>query len=233
MFDFTYSVRRQKNRRTTSILVHPEKGVVITAPSWVPDVFINSFISQKQDWIKKNLAKFKALSKVTKAFTSGEKHLYFGEGFPLRITRSPVVRKIKLSLLYDTFEALIPTGLTPYKEKLELKLAFTDWYLKQGKKIITQKVDYFAKKLKVSYNRLTLKRVSSIWGSCSHQNNLNFNRKLIMAPHPVVDYVIIHEVCHLIHRHHRPSFWKEVAALDPSFKDHLKWLKQNHYLLTL
>lgn len=233
MSDISYTIRRSKNRRSTSILVHPLKGVVVTAPPWVPEIFIRSFVNQKSSWIEKNLQKFKAIPKATKDFISGEHHLYFGQSFPLRITRSPSHKKLKLSLLYDTFEALVPSGLSAFKEKLELKLAFTNWYLKQGKKIIQTKVDYFSKRLGVSYNRVTLKRVSSIWGSCSRKNNLNFNRKLIMAPHAVVDYVIIHEVCHLIHRHHQKSFWDEVKRLDPEYKEHVKWLKHNQYLLTL
>ncbi|PIP85683.1 hypothetical protein COW83_03000, partial [Candidatus Collierbacteria bacterium CG22_combo_CG10-13_8_21_14_all_43_12] len=75
--------------------------------------------------------------------------------------------------------------------------------------------------------------VSSIWGSCSPSNRLCFNRKLIMAPHEVVDYVVIHEVCHLVHRNHSSRFWGLVAKLDPKYKEHRRWLYRNHSLLSI
>lgn len=232
MFAIPYILKRsQTRRRSISIRITPEKEVLICAPSWVSRQDIERFLSSKSAWIKEQLALVRHLP--GKRFEDGEHHLYFGEAFPLKITLSKTASKSKLTLLYNQFEALLPDHLPATKHQPELKKLFTNWYLRQGKKIISQKVDHFCRQLGVSCNKITLKRVSSIWGSCSRKNNLNFNRKLIQAPHAIVDYVIIHEVCHLLHRHHQRSFWDQVRALDPAYKEHIKWLKQNSHLLTI
>ncbi len=234
MLPFKYTIKKSKNRNfTTSIQISSEHGVLVRAPHFVPLSQIEAFLYQKKDWVLTQLAKLEQVTSPKKKYCDGEIHLYFGESFPLKITRSLTNKKAKLSLLYNSFEALVPSSFSLGKTSLELRHLFTKWYLKQGKKVITQKVNHFCQLLNVSYQRITLKRVSSIWGSCSRRNNLNFNRKLIQAPHKIVDYVVIHEVCHLIHRHHRKTFWNLVKSLDPDYKDHVKWLKQNSHLLTI
>ncbi len=232
MLPFKYILKRSTRRsRSTSIRVSDE-GVIVSAPRWVSVEEIEHFLTAKKDWIITHLQKIPRVSNK-KTYHDGETHLYFGESFPLKITTSQTIAKPKLSLLYDRFEALIPIHFSDSKRQLELKHLFTKWYLKQGKKVIAQKVEHFAKTLNVTYNRITLKRVSSIWGSCSRKNNLNFNRKLLMAPHKIVDYVVIHEVAHLVHRHHRKSFWDLVQKLDPDYRTHVRWLKDNSHILTL
>lgn len=232
MLPFKYTLKRSARRSSSTSIRISDEGVIVRAPHWISINDIEQFLILKKDWILKHLQKVPANSHK-KTYHDGETHLYFGESFPLKITSSNLIKKPKLSLLYDRFEALIPVHFSPTKRQLELKHLFTKWYLKQGKKVITQKVAHFAKTMGVSYNKITLKRVSSIWGSCSHKNNLNFNRKLLMAPHKIVDYVVIHEVAHLIHRHHRKSFWDLVEKLDPDYKTHVRWLKENSHILTL
>lgn len=191
-------------------------------------------IREKAEWIKKTLSRFAPAKKASKKrFVDGEKHLYFGEEYPLVITPTSGIATPRLNFLYNQFEVKIPSHHSPIVQRRELKEAMLRWYLDNGKRIISEKVIHFTKVLGVSYNRIVLKKVSSIWGSCSRKNNLNFNRKLIMAPHEVVDYVVIHEVCHLVHHHHRQSFWSLVRSIDPKFKDHISWLKKNQYLLTI
>src|SRR5688572_2634453 len=186
MLPFEYVIKKSTRRsRSTSITITSEEGVVVRAPYWISASEIERFLEQKKNWILRHLDKIKHVRKEVKNYQSGESHLYFGESFPLKITPTPFVNKAKLNLLYNSFEALIPIHFTENKKRLELKNLFTKWYLKQGKKVITQKVDHYSKLLNVSYNKITLKRVSSIWGSCSRKNNLNFNRKLIMAPHKI------------------------------------------------
>ena len=107
------------------------------------------------------------------------------------------------------------------------------WYLKKGIETITEKVNLYSQKIGVSYSRISLKSVTSIWGSCSPTNRLSFNRKLVMAPHAVVDYVVIHEVAHMVHRNHGQAFWNLVSQHDHEYQSHRRWLKQNHHLLTI
>jgi len=227
-------VKSHRRRFSSSISITAEKGVVVSVPPWVSLSSIEDMVREKADWIKKTLERIGGVHKASKKrFVDGEKHLYFGEEYPLNVIPAIGVATARLSFLYNRFEAKIPNHHTPLQQRKDLKEAMLRWYLDNGKRIITEKVNYFTRLLGVSYNRLVLKKVSSLWGSCSHKNNLNFNRKLIMAPHKVVDYVVIHEVCHLIHHHHRKSFWDLVSSLDPEYKEHVRWLKKNQYLLTI
>ena len=220
-----YTLKRSRRRlRTTALSISPSGQIIVIAPIWVPKKNIDEFVASKSDWISKQLSNIKP--KRSLKYAHGEMHLYFGEKYPLNFIYTDT-NKIKVKFLFNKINIYLKDG------NQDVQKALLAWYLDNGKRIITTKVNYFCNQVKAEYNRITLKKVSSIWGSCSHKNNLNFNRKLIMAPHGIVDYVIIHEVCHLIYHNHGQNFWKLVASLDPKFKTHRLWLKQNSHLLSL
>lgn len=230
-----YTIVRSKRRRfSSSISVSPEKGVIVSVPSWVPLSAIEDMVREKAEWIERTVRRLGGIKTVKKKrYVDGESHLYFGEEYPLAVAPATGIATARLQFIYNQFKALVPAHHSPSEQRSDLKEAMIRWYLDNGKRIITKKVNHFTKLLGVNYNRIVLKRVSSIWGSCSRKNNLNFNRKLIMAPHRVVDYVVIHEVCHLIHHNHGKGFWNLVKSLDPDYKDRIRWLKQNQHLLTI
>ncbi len=227
-------VRSSRRRFSSSISVTAEKGVIVSVPKWVSLGAIEDMVREKADWIAKALARLGGVHQQSKKrFVDGEKHLYFGEEYPLVVVPSTGIATARLTFRDGNFEAKVPGHHTSSEQRKDIKEAMLRWYLDNGKRIITEKVNHFTKLLGVSYNRIVLKQVSSIWGSCSRKNNLNFNRKLIMAPHLVVDYVVIHEVCHLVHHHHRKAFWDLVKSLEPNYKERIIWLKKNQYLLTI
>lgn len=88
----------------------------------------------------------------------------------------------------------------------------------KARTIITSRVEHFAKEYDFSYGRITIKDQKRCWGSCSTKKNLNFNYKLIFLPAELLDYVVVHELCHLRHFHHRVTFWKEVEKIIPDYK---------------
>ncbi|MBQ8597165.1 MAG: M48 family metallopeptidase, partial [Lachnospiraceae bacterium] len=79
----------------------------------------------------------------------------------------------------------------------------------------------------VTYEDIRIKDQKSRWGSCSSKGNLNFNWRIVMAPEPVCDYVVIHELCHLVHLDHSERFWKLVESICPGYEQYKKWLKTN------
>ena len=94
-------------------------------------------------------------------------------------------------------------------------------------KVIPERVKYYAPLVGVTYGRITIRNQKSRWGSCSSKGNLNFNVGLMMAPPEVMDYVVVHELCHRIEMNHSPKFWAEVGKLIPDYKKHEKWLKEH------
>ncbi len=98
-------------------------------------------------------------------------------------------------------------------------------------KKITQRVKYYASLSGFKYNKIKITHAKKRWGSCSYQNNLNFTIRLALAPLPVINYVVVHELCHIKEKNHSRNFWQEVSKIIPNYKIHQQWLKDNSYLL--
>ena len=113
------------------------------------------------------------------------------------------------------------TSLPPLTEE-EISLI-----TKRGKEYISNRVSFFADDMKLAYGRVCIKHQKTRWGSCSGKGNLNFNCLLMLCPLEVIDYVIIHELCHLKHQNHSKDFWNEVEKYMPDYKIHRRWLKDN------
>lgn len=100
--------------------------------------------------------------------------------------------------------------------------------LKQkAKTVIPQRVTFFAPLVGVTYGRITIRSQRSLWGSCSGKGNLNFNCLLMLTPPEVVDYIVVHELCHRKEMNHSEKFWMEVERVMPDYKQHQKWLREN------
>jgi predicted metal-dependent hydrolase len=231
---FAFKIERtRKFAGSTTIKVSAEKGVVVRAPFWVPEGIIKRFIEDRSDWIEKHLKRFNSVSTPEKKYVEGETHLYFGEEHPLVFFLAATPVRTTVGLSEKTLQITVYQGHVEDKRQSEVKNALLRWYLETGVGIITEKVNFYSQQLGVEYSRIDLKKVSSIWGSCSASNKLSFNRKLIMAPHRIVDYVVIHEVCHMVHRDHSSRFWALVSRFDHNYKEHRRWLKNNHHLLSI
>jgi len=97
----------------------------------------------------------------------------------------------------------------------------------QALQVIPKRTEYFAKKLHVTYNQITIRNQKTRWGSCSGKGNLNFNCLLMLAPPEVLDYVVVHELCHRKEMNHSDRFWKEVESILPDYKIQKEWLREN------
>lgn len=96
---------------------------------------------------------------------------------------------------------------------------------------ITKRVEHYSSLSGFKYNQIKITSAQKRWGSCSANNNLNFPKKLALAPDKVIDYVVVHELCHIKEKNHSQKFWNEVSKLMPEYKKYRKWLKDHGYLL--
>lgn len=94
-------------------------------------------------------------------------------------------------------------------------------------KVIPEKVKYYAEIMDVHYGKITIRNQKTRWGSCSGKGNLNFNCLLMLTPDEVIDYVVVHELCHLIEMNHSKAFWQQVERMMPDYKEHRRWLKEH------
>ncbi len=135
-------------------------------------------------------------------------------------------RALKEPLIIQEGEEL---KITINDESVSLPDLVENWIREQAKKILPVKVRETAQKMGVSYNNIVIKDQKTMWASCSSKNNLNFSYRILKTPSIVQDYLIVHELAHLLHFNHGAEFWGEVEKYIPSYKEQRKWLNANRY----
>jgi predicted metal-dependent hydrolase len=126
-----------------------------------------------------------------------------------------------------TIENDVMTVFVDGENKFSPSTLLEQWLKETARKEIPEKAKRWAEKMGVEFNRAAIKDQKTLWGSCSSKKNLNFCWRLIKAPEIVLDYIIIHELAHLIHLNHSADFWAEVAKWSPDYKNHRQWLNRH------
>ena len=208
----------RSKRKTLSISINENAELIVRAPNRISDQKIQDFINEKENWITRNQSVVTARAKDT----AKDKNmlLYLGTLFPLKTDNDAK----KISFNGEEFLA----GLQN-KEKTNKSLK--TWYKNKFKEVAVPRLFYFAEKHNLQVNQVRIKEQKTLWGSCSSRNNINLNFLLIMAPLKVIDYVIIHELAHTIHKNHSVNFWNAVEEIMPNYKEAKRWLKENGYRL--
>jgi len=225
--NFDYTVIRT-GRRTMAIQIDPYKGVIVRVPRQTRDSEIRHLLEKKTSWINKHLAlAVQRASEIPRHnFMSGDIFLFRGEEYSL-VFEPARKNHIKIAGHY------IIVGLKPDTPRERIPEILKKWYIAQARKIFNERVLVYSRGLGVQPSRISIRSQSKRWGSCSTRGNLNFNWKLVMAPPPILDYVVVHELCHLKHPNHQPEFWKMLGNIMPDYAVHRDWLKQNGHKLGL
>ena len=163
----------------------------------------------------------------SKSFVTGERFLLLGSYYTLEIRKSDS-RAGTVGLVEDHLVVFVRTNADQAKEVQD---ALLGWYRKQAQVWILRRVHYYQNIMNESVGRITLKNQKTRWGSCSSARNLNFNWRLVMAPIEVLDYVVVHELCHLKQMNHSKAFWNEVEKVLPDYGIRKKWLDKQRISL--
>jgi len=208
----------RSKRRSISLEITREGQLVVRMPQNGSVEAVRRFIVEKRDWIERKIveAGLQARKNVPKRFVPGEQFYYLGEKYPLRLAE---VHHPKLKFQNGFFMA---ESNLKYGRKI-----FIDWYKRQARLNIPKRVRWFAQINRLNCNRIGITSASRRWGSCTTQGNLNFTWKLILLPLKIVDYVVVHELAHLVHHNHSKKFWLEVEKMLPDYKERRKWLKKS------
>jgi len=221
-----YELIRKKSRKRVAIAVLPCGSVQVLAPMRASVSRIEDFLRDKSDWIHKHQAVCHAREQApVLTGNSGDVLLYFGREIILRVALG-----VKRSVGLVGSELVV--GMREFEPEKVKKRVFK-WYRELAQEIIEDRVLIWSAHLSKKPKQVRLKTMTSRWGSCSTLGNLNFNWKLIMAPLDVLDYVVVHELCHLVHHDHSQKFWDLVASILPDFKSQVRWLKEHGYRLSL
>ena len=211
-------IRSKKRRRTISLHIKEDGSIFVYAPYRTPKWEIEKFINEKESWISEKLSeKERSMKKAEKGF------LYLGELFPLELEDNKS-KRYPLKLSFGKFIL--------DKDHIEkTRDLFVQWYKREAREEITERVDYYSKRLLLFPKGIKITSAKSRWGSCSRDNRLSFSWRIITAPLSVIDYVLIHELVHIKEKNHSKSFWNYVESIIPNYKKHRLWLKENGYLL--
>ena len=188
---------------------------------------IDKFIREKEGWlwrkIRENGERQKAIKE--KKYASGEIFFFLGKPYPLKI-EAAAPGCDKLAFLCGQF-VLASDKVSQGRE------LFVDWYRESAQEYIRARVDHFSGALKLIPRDIKISNARSRWGSCSQDNNLYFSWRLIMAPCPVIDYVVVHEFAHMREKNHSARFWDLVGNTITDYKKHRSWLRDNGHTLDI
>jgi len=213
---------RYGKRRTLVIQMEPMEKILVLSPIGLSEDYIIERVLSKGEWILKKLAAFKDAGFLPskKQFVAGELFLYLGRNYKLHVLLNRNIVRPKVELAQNNIFIF-----SPLKEQEILRAALQKWFKKEANKIILQKVEYFKKILMAEPAQIKIKEQKRRWGSCSSRGNIYFNWRIIMAPDQVIDYIVVHEIAHLIHRNHSPIFYRLIESIMPDYKTRKKWLK--------
>ncbi|KAB3536274.1 M48 family metallopeptidase [Alkaliphilus pronyensis] len=218
--DIKYEIRRSKKRKKLTINIERDRRIVVLAPENTSDEKIRQVIDSKKQWIHEKLGhpqKFAAKPHAPgKEIINGESLYYLGHQYQVELIEST-----NDELVFDN------KFLFPMQEKEKNLVLLKKWYVRCAKEKIIPRARKFAKDLGVEAESIKIVDNKYRWGSCTTKNNINISWRLMQAPMFVIDYIIIHELAHLIEANHTPEFWNIVKAQLPKMEKAKLWLKEN------
>jgi predicted metal-dependent hydrolase len=222
--DFNYKTLRSDKRRNITITVERDKSVIVHAPKEITDEKVEQIVLAKRQWIYEKLhhpQKYQNLPHAPgKELISGEAIMYLGKQYRLEIVKENT-KEIRFDQRF-----FIPA--VEENKKMEL---LREWFISKANEKIVPRVLEHAIALGVDVAMIKIVDNRYRWGSCTLNNNVNINWKLIKAPMFVIDYVIIHELAHLLEANHTSQFWNIVRSQSPLMHKAKAWLKEHGQII--
>jgi len=214
----------RSRRKTIAVEITKEGGVLVRAPLKLSRREVLAFVHQSSGWIARKLAHTRVLQeeRTPRRFGEGELFPFMGEQHCLRyVAGGEHLRK-------ENGEFLLGADLSARAGDL-----FRTWYRARAREILEDRVAQFALRMGLTCRSVRITDAKERWGSCNAAGSLNFAWRLVMAPPHVIDYVIVHELAHLVEMNHSRRFWGRVGRVLPDYAKRRKWLRENEHLLTL
>lgn len=228
--DIDYQLKPGTDRKTTDIIIERNGVIVVRPPNNMSPEQIDAVVENKRMWIYRNLADWRDLNAtaVVREWVNGETFLYLGRSYRLSlVTGQDAALKLKEGR-FCLKRTLIDQG-----GPASAKKAFENYYTEKGIQRIQKRVNYYAPKAGVKPTSVKVREMGYRWASCSKDNTLAFHWKCMMAPPKIIDYIIVHELCHIHQRNHTDLFWNEIDKIMPDYRERKTWLKTNGAKLDL
>jgi len=216
--DIEYDLSRSQ-RKTASIYIERDGRISVLVPDSWSDEQVEHVLERKRPWIYRGLAEWEDLNatRVEREFVSGEGFLYLGSSYRLTL----VERQNEPLTLKDGWFRLRADEVAKATEH------FKEFYRSKGLERLPKRVAYYQAKMGVEATGVRVMDLKNRWASCSADQKVNFHWKCLMAPLRVLDYIVVHELAHLLHEHHTQAFWGTVDKVMPDYRDRKEWLRLN------
>jgi predicted metal-dependent hydrolase len=229
-FDFPIEIIRTERSKSASIEIEDDT-VKVTVPKNLSDQRIEELIKNRTVWIRQKLKiQTETIRPKDKEYVNGETFSYLGRNYRLKC------------LSGGSGEAKLTNGyLTVWLAKDAsgaasggcVRQSLQQWYQSRALEKLKEKTKRYSAILGVSPQSVGVKEYKARWGSCSSSGDVTYNWRIIMAPHHIVDYIVVHELCHLLEHNHGPKYWKHVQNVVPNYKECREWLKVNGISLNI
>lgn len=218
--DYIHRVHPRAKR--ISLKLSETGQLVVVSPKFTPQWLIKQCIHNNYEWVISHQQKLRQARETI--LPSSDQLLLFGKQYQLHLRYLP---KQPAGIFTEENHLII----NPYDPNAASVIAcrpqLTRFLKKSARRYIEPRATLFSKNMQATFTQVQFREQKSRWGSCSHQGTLSFNWRLVHCPTAVIDYVIIHELAHLIHFDHSKAFWNVVARHDPAFQQHRGWLKRH------
>ena len=206
------------NRKTIALLVERDRSIVVRAPIGAPAEAIRQAVEAKKLWLyeKINHSQKYPPKPVRKEFVTGETLMYLGRHYRLEVTDDDEPGVRFQNRFYISRRHQVNAGRL-----------MREWYMARAQEKLTPKIRSYAAAMGVAYDRILISDLKMRWASCTPENHLNFNWRIIKAPLFVIDYLIVHELAHLLEPNHTASFWNIVAVQLPRYALGKDWLREH------
>ena len=213
----------REKRKTLSITIGKNGEVIVKAPFGLNEKHINDFIKRKEKWIKNHTEKIKKLNKEYEAIISTKKIILFNTFYNVEEITGLKQPTFQNSTLYIN-------NTNSFNER---KNQIKQWYIKTAKELLNKRLEYFSNIMDLEYSSFKLTNAKTKWGSCSSTKKIDLNWRLIMLKSDLQDYVIVHELCHLLEMNHSIKFYKCVESVLKDYKKRRLEIKKSSFVLQL
>lgn len=219
-----YKIIYSSRRKTLTITVERDRSIVVKAPVGTQPEKIQQVVESRKQWLYEKTQhdqKYQLpFHPPGKEMVNGESLLYLGRSYPLEILDGDG----EIQFTHDRF-------IVPQSKADKKGIFLKDWYIQKAKEEILPRVQIYAHRLGVEFNLAKITDSQYRWGSCTPNDNVTFNWRLVKAPIFVIDYVVVHELAHLIEPNHTPCFWNIVRSQIASMEKAKQWLKEQGQML--
>lgn len=230
----TYKARASRRAKRVSIRCSLSDGLEVVYPAGLDKPTPEELLKSRADWILAALEKMRSANenRPRREYRDGETFLFRGAAHRLHLERQPSAKRISVQLRDDRLCLSLPAS-NQDAERDNIRAAVERFYRAQAKAYLPQRLRELATRHGFQYEKLRIKNQKTRWGSCSAKRNINLNLRLMMAPDEAIDYILIHELCHLRELNHNRAFWALVESHCPQYRKWDRWFKQHGSSLIL